>query len=135
MGAWGAGNFENDTALDWVLALEESEGLGLVGQAIADVLKGDDYLDADVACIGLAAAEVVAALRDQPLDGLPEEVSRWVHAQGINPSDELVNDCLAAIEKIRSDDGSELRELWEEDDDSPVEWYAVLEDLVARLQR
>lgn len=133
MGAWGAGNFENDTALDWVFALEESEGLDLIGQAIADVLKGDDYLDADVACTGLAAAEVVAALRNQPLDELPEEVSRWVHDHRITPSDELVNDCLAAIEKIRTDDGSELRELWEEDDDPPVEWYAVLDDLVARL--
>jgi hypothetical protein len=135
MGAWGAGNFENDTALDWVLALEESEGLSLVGQAIAEVLEVDDYLDADVACIGLAAAEVVAALRDQPPDELPEEVSRWVQVQEITPSDELVSDSLAAIEKIRNDDGSELRELWEEDDDPPVEWYAVLDDLVARLQR
>lgn len=135
MGAWGAGNFENDTALDWVLALEESEGLSLVGQAIAEVLEVDDYLDADVACIGLAAAEVVAALRDQPPDELPEEVSRWVQVQEITPSDELISDSLAAIEKIRNDDGSELRELWEEDDDPPVEWYAVLDDLVARLQR
>lgn len=132
MGAWGAGNFENDTALDWVLALEESEGLS---RAIEEVLKGDDSLDADVACVGLAAAKVVAALRDQPLDGLPEEVSRWVHAQGITPSDELVNGCLAAIEKVRNNDGSEVRELWEEDDDPPVEWYAVLDDLVSRLQR
>jgi hypothetical protein len=135
MGAWGSGNFENDTALDWVFALEESEGLGLVGQAIADVLKGDDYLDADVACIGLVAAEVVAALRNQPLDELPEEVSRWIHDHRITPNDELVNDCLAAIEKIRTDDGSELRELWEEDDDPPVEWYVVLDDLASRLQR
>jgi hypothetical protein len=135
MGAWGAGNFENDTALDWILALEESEGLDLVGQAIAEVLKSDDALDADVACMGLAAAEVIAALKDQPLDGLPEEVSRWVDAQGTTPGDELVNHCLAAIEKIRNDDGSELRELWEEDDDPPVEWYDVLDDLVARLQR
>ena len=135
MGAWGAGNFENDTALDWVLALDESEGLSVVGQAIAEVLEVDDYLDADVACIGLAAAEVVAALRDQPPDELPEEVSRWVQVQEITPSDELVNDSLAAIEKIRNDDGSELRELWEEDDDPPMEWYAVLDDLVARLRR
>jgi len=135
MGAWGSGSFENDTALDWVWALEESEDLSLVRQAIADVLRVDEYLDADVACIGLAAAEVVAALRDEPQDKLPAEVSRWVHAHRLAPGDELVRDCLIAVEKIRTDDESELKELWEEDDTLPVEWYAVLDDLTSRLQR
>jgi len=61
MGAWGAGNFENDAALDWVWDLRESTGLEMVENAIADVLNCGDYLDADVGCIGLAAAEVVLA--------------------------------------------------------------------------
>ena len=134
MGAWGAGNFENDTALDWVWDLKRSTDLCVVEAAISDVLNCGDYLDADVGCIGLAAAEVVAALRKKPMDGLPEEVSRWVETHKVVPSDALVKDSLAAVDKIRNDDISELKELWEEGGDPPTEWYSVLDNLAARLQ-
>jgi hypothetical protein len=134
MGAWGAGNFENDTALDWVWELERSSDLSTVENAISDVLNQGEYLDADTGCIGLAAAEVVAALRHKPLDRLPDEVSAWVRTHSLNPSDALVNDSLAAVAKIRNDDSSELKELWEEDETILAEWHSVLDDLIARLQ-
>jgi hypothetical protein len=134
MGAWGAGNFENDTALDWVWDLKESTDLSVVEAAISDVLNCSDYLDADVGCTGLAAAEVVAALTNKPMDGLPEEVSQWVETHKVVPSDILVKDSLAAVDKIRNDDISELKELWEESGDPPTEWYSVLDNLAARLQ-
>ena len=76
MGAWGTGNFENDTALDWVWSLEESKDLSLVEDAISDVLNSGDCLDADLGCAGLAAAEVVAALRNKPVDGRRIQVGR-----------------------------------------------------------
>lgn len=134
MGAWGAGNFANDTALDWVWDLNESNDLSLVESAIADVLNCSDDLDADLGCIGLAAAEVVAALRNKPADDLPEEVSAWVATHRFSPSERLVKDCLAAVDRVRNDEISELKELWEEDEDPPTEWYSVVDDLVARLQ-
>jgi hypothetical protein len=134
MGAWGAGSFENDTALDWVWDLQESTDLGAIEAAISDVLDSDDYLDADVGCIGLAAAEVIAALRGKPADDLPEEVSQWAASQEVVPNETLVRDCLAAVDKIRNDDISELKELWEEDEDLPTEWHVVLDDLTARLE-
>ena len=66
MGAWGAGNFENDDALDW-LAVLQAEGLPAAGAAIQDVLTlADDYLEAPTCCAALAAAEVIAALRGRP---------------------------------------------------------------------
>jgi hypothetical protein len=134
MGAWGTGNFENDTALDWVWDLEGSTDLGVVKAAISDVLNCGDYLDSDIGCAGLAAAEVVAALRNRPMDGLPEEVSQWVETHKLVPSDTLVKDCLVAVDKIRNDDISELKELWEEGGDPPTEWHSVLDSLAARLQ-
>ena len=134
MGAWGTGNFENDTALDWIGDLEGSDDLSAVEAAISDVLNCGDYLDADLGCTGLAAAEVIAALKDRPVDGLPEKVSSWVETYRIVPSDMLVKDCLAAVDKIRNDDISELKELWEESQDPPTAWYSVLDDLAARLQ-
>jgi hypothetical protein len=134
MGAWGAGNFENDTALDWTWDLKESTGLEMVGNAISDVLNCGDYLDADVGCIGLAAAEVVAASRNKPVGGLPKGVSEWVRVNKISPSDNLVKDCLAAVAKIKGSNISELRELWESGKDPPTQWYSVLDDLISRLQ-
>lgn len=133
MGAWGAGNFENDTALDWVEDLARSTDLSLTEDAISTVLNNDDYLDADLGCIGLAAVEVIAALRNKPAADLPEEVAKWVRAHRIAPSEALIKDCLAAIDKIRTDDNSELRELWEEVDSPPSEWHSVLDGLVTRL--
>jgi hypothetical protein len=134
MGAWGAGNFENDTALDWVCELEQATDLGVVKSAIADVLNCDAYLDADQGSTGLAAAEVVAALRDKPPDDLPEEVSAWVQAHSVTPDDALVQDCHKAVARIRDADESELKELWSEDQDSLAEWRAALDGLLARLQ-
>jgi hypothetical protein len=134
MGAWGTGNFENDTALDWVYDLEKSSNLSSVEICIANVLNCGDYLDADVSCTGLAAAEVVAALRNRPMDDLPEAVSQWVETHKIVPSDKLVKDSLAAIDKIRNNEKSELKELMEETEDLAMEWYSILDNLAVRLQ-
>ena len=134
MGAWGAGNFDNDTALDWIWDLEASKDLSIVEATISEVLDEDDYLDPDIACMGLAAAEVVAALKGKPADKLPDEVSNWVAAHQVTPGDVLIKGCLAAVDKIRNDDISELKELWEEDEGPLQDWHAVLDDLTARLR-
>jgi hypothetical protein len=133
MGAWGTGNFENDTALDWVYELEQTSDLSLVERAIADVVHEDDYLDADLGCIGLAAAEVLAALRGKPARDLPEEVAAWLGANQLTPDQKLVKEALVAVDEIRNDAQSELKELWEEESELLLEWHAVLDDLSLRL--
>ena len=82
----------------------------------------------------MAAAEIVAALKGSPMEGPPPEVSAWVGAHPLVPGDKLIKDCLAAVGRIRDGEASELSELWHEDDEPPVEWYAALDDLVARLR-
>jgi hypothetical protein len=142
MGAWGYGNFENDTALDWIWELEKTSDLGLVERAISDVVNCDDYLDADLGCVGLAAAEVVAALMGKPPKDLPEEASAWIQAHQLVPAQELVQASLAAIDKVRNQEQSELKELWEEEEEEEeeeeaellTEWHAVLYDLSLRLK-
>jgi hypothetical protein len=42
MGTWGTGAFDNDTAADWLYALEEVDDLSLIETTIASVLDGDD---------------------------------------------------------------------------------------------
>jgi len=89
MGAWGAGNFENDDALDW-LAVLQAEGLQAAGGAIQDVLTlADDYLEATTCCAALAAAEVIAALRGRPASRLPDELVEWLGRVSGDPGEEL----------------------------------------------
>lgn len=94
MGAWGAGSFDNDTALDYLDGLADAgEGVGdddepgkialilgplaMVDSASTDMddmpeeeAEEDDeeggYLDASLACDAVAAAEVLAAIYGKP---------------------------------------------------------------------
>jgi hypothetical protein len=128
MGAWGAGNFENDDALDW-LAVLQAEGLQAAGGAIQDVLTlADDYLEAPTCCAALAAAEVIAALRGRPASRLPDELVEWLGRVSGDPGEELTTNARNAVDAIRR--SSELRELWEDDE----EWKQEVDGLYARLQ-
>ena len=133
MGAWGVGNFENDSALDWVWDLKRSNRLRLLKSTISNVLKSEEYIDADLGCTGLAAAEVVAALIGKPLDGLPQDVKDWVQKQRKKPNDQLIGQARLAVERIRTEDISELKLLFGEGDELPNDWYAVVDDLLERL--
>lgn len=61
MGAWDAGSFGNDDAMDWLSEFEEKP-MDAIRTAIAVVIESDenDYLDAADCCIALAAVECVA---------------------------------------------------------------------------
>jgi uncharacterized protein DUF4259 len=128
MGAWGAGNFENDDALDW-LAVLQAEGLPAAGAAIQDVLTlADDYLEAPTCCAALAAAEVIAALRGRPASRLPDELVEWLGRVSGDPGEQVATNARNAVDAIRR--SSELRELWEDDE----EWKQEVDGLYARLQ-
>jgi hypothetical protein len=133
MGAWGAGNFENDTALDWIGDLKESRKLRLVESAISDVLKARRFIDSNQCCIGLAAAEIVAALIGNPLDKLPIGVPEWIQSHKKAPNDKLIENTRKAVKLIRFDEKSELKLLWEEGGDTPTDWYSAIDDLLTRL--
>jgi hypothetical protein len=61
MGAWGVLAFDNDTANDWAYALDGVDDLSVVVSALGSVKTAEgDYLDSDLACMGLAACEVLA---------------------------------------------------------------------------
>jgi hypothetical protein len=133
MGTWGTGAFDNDTAADWLYALEEVDDLSLIETTIASVLDGDDeYLDADVAAEALAACEVVARLlgRRGVRHASTETLDKWVEKHSLSPSKELLESARKAIGRVLSGD-SELRELWSESEGT--DWLAVVEDLRLRL--
>jgi hypothetical protein len=129
MGAWGAGNFDNDDAGDWSYELEES-GIEAVKSAFDMVLSGEDYVEAPECSAAIAAAEVVAALLGRPAADLPEEVQTFVSTKPKFATD-LVELAKKALVRVLADN-SELRELWQESD-SFDEWKQNVADVQARL--
>ena len=133
MGAWGAGTFENDTAADWAHGLDGQPNLDFVRLAMEAVLAvGGDDLDADLACEGLAACEVIARLRGNWGERSPynETVDNWVVAHPLKPDADVVGMAQQVIDRVLGQP-SELRELWEEAESDP--WIAAVEDLRYRV--
>ncbi|MEJ2558994.1 MAG: DUF4259 domain-containing protein [Anaerolineae bacterium] len=133
MGAWGADTFDNDTACDWSYELNEVDDLSLVRETLARVLTvGEEYLDSDDACEGLAACEVVARLKGNwgVRNPYTETIDKWVETHGIAPSGDLVQSAVAVIDRVLSAP-SELLELWEEGD--LTEWRNAVENLRSRV--
>jgi hypothetical protein len=60
MGAWGEGNFENDSVLDWLAELGDAAQVKAALDAVAGA-PPDAYLEVDECSAALGAAEVLAA--------------------------------------------------------------------------
>jgi len=86
MGSWGSGNFDNDTALDWVTGFLEKPGTGTVRKLLLSGQKIKDGPDWDEP---LAAAETVALLRGHPAEDCPRELQTWARLAQKAPGIEL----------------------------------------------
>jgi Domain of unknown function (DUF4259) len=129
MGTWGLGSFENDAALDWVIALKRSRDrefpLGVLRRVAA--VGPMDGRDGEV---GVAAAETVAASRGWPTESLPDGVWDWLERTGGLAEASMAELALRAIDAIE-DESSELRALW--DEVGSAEWRERMADLRERL--
>ena len=123
MGAFGAGVFDNDDALDWLEELLESDGIGLIMGALDDALAAD-YLEVTEASAALVAAEVLAARNLRASAALPEELRGWTERE------QMLARAQTAVARVATD--SELAELWAESD-AADQWRASLVDLRERL--
>jgi hypothetical protein len=134
MGAWGAGSFENDTALDWRDQLVDSGTIQFLRETLLSVVEtSDEYLEVDEAYNAVAAAEVVAALKGQPSPDLPPEVTQWVSKHSTKQIDPLLRLAQLAVQRVKTD--SEPKELWEESPGTGDEWHAVIQNLEERLAK
>src|SRR5262249_9479993 len=104
MGAWGTGNFDNDTANDWAADFVEVGDLSLVREVLEKVAATtvEEYLKQRVSCYALAACEVIARLKGNwgTRDNYSEKVDDWVQANPTEPSRDLVQLALRAIDRI-----------------------------------
>lgn len=114
MGAWGAEAFYNDAAQDLLKPLR--------------VASSETEIDADLASEIVVVAECVATMRGHPQEHLHGDVYEIVEGLGA-PSKTLYRQAQEHLAMVWK--GSELKELWEEDD--PSAWNAVMTDLTDRL--
>ena len=132
MSAWEAGSFDNDDALDWINEFSSAPSRDLIESTLTTVTDiGDDYLEAPESSMAIAAAEVVAALKNAPYPNLPEEIQDVLSNNEITVDQSLVDLAIRAIERIKTN--SELKELWEESNAS--EWLTAINNLEERLTR
>ncbi|MHC5018677.1 MAG: DUF4259 domain-containing protein [Planctomycetota bacterium] len=136
MGAWGHGNFENDVAADWVYEIfEPGDHVPYVTQgleAVAGVADGA-ALSADACNTALAAADVIAAWLGNPGRDANDTVTVWAKAQASKgaPDPALVATARRVVERVLA--GSELLDLWAENEDGGADWKATQADLLQRL--
>lgn len=118
MGAWGAGPFQNDDALDFLAELSKlspAEMGNRITSALA--LPSDGYLKLPEACAAIAAVELIAAARSAASEGPDAE------AIAVMQSDEVIRDAqlrdlaLAALVRVNGQ-SSEWRDLWLESESS-----------------
>lgn len=130
-GAWGTGSFENDTASDWVYEIENTKGSEVLLSTIKEVFK-TDYKDVDVCTNAIAAAEVIASIKDGDSNNLPESLVKWVASNKSIYEPEMAKFALKAVEACISTTNSELAQLWSEGD--PSGWVAQINKLESRLK-
>ena len=134
MGAWGSGSFENDDAADWVADFCDAPDQAVIVNTLSAVahLDAGEYLEASDCCVGIAAAEVVAALKGAPNPNLLETTRTCLSSLKFKAEPGLIALALKTTERIKTN--SELKELFDESE-NPEEWYQAIGNLEERLNR
>ena len=127
MAAWGSRSFENEDAAAWLAELSAKSPDDLTKIFVA--ADGPVYLEAPAASVVIAAAEIIAALKGCPPQGVPSEVVKWT-ANRPAPTPELQALALRALDRVRKN--SELKDLWLEAD-GLNDWTAALQELQTRI--
>ena len=138
MGTWGYGNLENDTAADFLGDFREEPTIELLLKPILLVNKAADN-DRELAAgdcqEALAAAEIIAASRNQPALNFPAAVQQLVLAFQLPQWEEYKQLMLLtrrAVGVIVEE--SELRELLADSEEELAEWEGIQQDLQNRLK-
>ena len=132
MGAWGAGPFENDDALDFLAELSEkadSELASRLRSALA--LPADGYLELPQACAAIAVAGLIAVARGATFDDLDEGTIDIAQSGLLRDDLQIRQQAVAALARVNGE-SSEWQELWSESDSSE-EAGQMLADLRAAL--
>jgi hypothetical protein len=125
--------FEHDDAADWIGSFE-SDGLASVKAALDLVAEAEagSYIEIADAAPALAAAEIVAAARDDDAARLPKVIkAAFKEHRGDVEDADLVATALKAVRRVLKN--SELKDQWDEQGESE-EWADHVSELLERLK-
>lgn len=124
--------FTHPTGQDW-LEMFLDHGYKYVWESLMAItsMLPMDYLNADEAIEGLAAAAVIAAALHRPVPGTPPRLLSWVPHHPLGNDPELVQMARDALVRILTD--SELKKMWETDPDAAA-WQTIVLDLQSCFQ-
>lgn len=129
-GAWGVGAFENDTALDWLSEMSDSDNSLVLFKSAIDAPTRGGFIDADICSNAIAASEIVAIA----FNASSEKYSEEIFSVAVSLKPLLNNEAVARAEKAvaicSGEPGSELKQLWNES----KEWSAYISGLQLRLK-
>lgn len=110
MGAWGEGPFDNDSAADWSLTVDDADDPVALTLETFRAVTQTGYVDSPEATEAVAAAAWLAsALPGAPT--LPEGYAPKIEPPAL--TDELRDEAVRALQRVLSED-SEWLELWRE---------------------
>jgi len=132
MGTWGMGTFENDDAADWLDELQSSGDGAVLQAALETHTTTEGYLEAPEGVHIICACEIIAALLGQPAPDLPAGVEDWVQEHESLDVSSLIPIVCKKIDRVL-DDGSELRDLWQENEADFSIWRDSVLALKAKL--
>jgi hypothetical protein len=129
MPGWGAGNFENEDAQNFLGGLHSKDPAELK-EILAHAADQNDYLEEPAGSVVIAAAEVVAIAKGNPPQTVPSQITEWIARVEGAPSAQMNELAVRAVNRVRL--SSELKDLWLEAE-GLNEWSASLRDLENRL--
>ena len=122
------GIFDNDGAVDWLQDFTEHPDPVKISSAFRLTGDSHEYPDALDCEEALAAAAVILSLKKGvPVAGLPNDKFELLRQSGINITDDMYVNALQSARHILS--GSELKDLWEEDEQYG-EWELSVKELI-----
>ena len=127
------GIFDDDEVTDWLVSFE-TDGVAAIEAALTTVneMDKDDYIEASDAAFALAAAELVAAARDEDHGRLPKAIHAAVesHEDTINAA-KLSSAARKAVQRVMKN--SELKDQADEKGEGE-EWSEDFSELLERLR-
>ena len=127
------GTFEHDDVADW-LAGFETDGAAAIEAALTHIneMEKDDFIEGSDAAFALAAAELVAAARDEDFARLPKSIHAALegHEDAINAA-KLTSAARKAVSRVLRN--SELKDQAEEEGEGE-EWSESVGELLERLR-
>jgi hypothetical protein len=127
------GIFDDDEVTDWLVGFE-TDGVTALEAALTAINEMDkeDYIEASDASFALAAAELVAAARDEDHGRLPKTIHSALeaHEDAINAA-KLSSAARKAVQRVMKN--SELKDQADEENESE-EWTEDLGELLERLR-